>query len=73
MSKHRGRPPTYDWDKLSDGQVWVRYKGIDFQSEVASFRALVHRTASAKGLKVETSIDKNAESVTFRFYADAQH
>lgn len=66
--RHRGRPPLYDWDKYSDGQSWVCRAGQDFQTSPTSFRALVHRTASARGLKAETIIDKHAQTVTFRFF-----
>jgi hypothetical protein len=58
----------YDWDKFSDGQNWVCRRGEDFQTSPMSFRALVHRTANARGMKAETQIDKNAQTVSFRFF-----
>jgi hypothetical protein len=66
--RHRGRPPIYDWDKFSDGQTWVCRQGQDFNITPVSFRALVHRTANARGMKAETTINKRDQSVTFRFF-----
>lgn len=67
-TRGRGRPALHDWDKYADGQLWVLYQGEDFHCELASFRALVHRTAQARGMNKETSIDKNARSVSFRIF-----
>lgn len=66
--RRRGRPPLYDWDLYANGDNWVCRKGVDFQTSPTSFRALVHRTATARGLKAETFIDKTAETVSFRFF-----
>lgn len=70
--RHRGRPPLYDWDQITDGQIHVLRKGRDFQTSAVSFRALAHRTASSRGMKVETSIQKatadDNEAVVVRFY-----
>ncbi len=70
--RKRGRPPLYDWDSLFDDQIHHYFKGADFQVSIESFRALVHRTASARieggPWKAETKIDKNAQSVSFRFF-----
>lgn len=66
--RHRGRPPIYDWDKYADGQVWICKQGQDFDTSPVSFRALVHRTANARGMKAETTINKRDQSVTFRFF-----
>lgn len=65
--RRRGRPPKYDWDPLFDGEIHVWFKGEDFQVSPASFRALVHRTASARdgNWKAETRIV--GDSVMFRF------
>lgn len=68
--RHRGRPPKYDWDKYADGQTWVCHQGRDFDTSPISFRALVHRTANARGLKAETTINKHSKSVTFRFFEE---
>jgi hypothetical protein len=43
-------------------RVWT------FQTSPTSFRALVHRTANARGMKAETTINKYDKSVTFRFF-----
>lgn len=70
--KRRGRPPLYDWDSLFDEEIHVYYKGIDFQTNIESFRALVHRTASTRTeggpWRTETRIDRNQQSVEFRFF-----
>ena len=70
--RKRGRPPKYDWEECFDGQIHVFYKGQDFDVSIESFRALVHRTASARSKggpwKAETSISKNDQTVAFRFY-----
>lgn len=66
--RHRGRPPIYDWDKYADGQNWVCKQGEDFETSPVSFRALVHRTANARGMKAETTIDKDRNTVSFRFF-----
>lgn len=66
--KRRGRPPKYDWELLGDGQLHVLYEGQDFETSCTSFRALVHRSANARGLKADTRIDKNAHSVAFTFF-----
>jgi hypothetical protein len=66
-TRHRGRPPIYDWEKYGDGQTWVCRQGVDFETSPTSFRALVHRTANARGMKAETTINKYDKSVTFRF------
>jgi hypothetical protein len=68
--RYPGRPPIYDWEKYADGQTWVCRRGVDFEISPVSFRALVHRTAKVRGLKAETRIDKNAGTVTFRFYEE---
>lgn len=70
--RRRGRPPLYDWESYFDGQIHVLYQGRDFNPSPQSFRALVHRTAAAKGVgwKAETQIDKNNNSVSFRFYQE---
>lgn len=67
-SKRRGRPPLYDWDRYFDGEIHILYQGTDFQVSPQSFRALVHRTANSRGMKAETRLDKNANSVAFRFF-----
>lgn len=56
--RHRGRPPKYNWDKYMDGQIWILHEGSDFDCPggAKSFRALVHRTATSRGLKAETRI-----------------
>ena len=67
----RGRPALYDWDSCFDGQIHVFFKGQDFHTSIESFRALVHRTASARAAdgpwKAETSIDRQQQSVIFQF------
>lgn len=70
VHRKRGRPPKYDWDKYSDGQPWVLYRGTDFDTSVVSFRALVHSAARSRGLKAETAIDPRNESVSFRFFEE---
>lgn len=67
QGRRPGRPAKYKWDLLTNGEQWVLYQGKDFQSELASFRALVWSTAARKGLGVVTSIDKHQKSVTFTF------
>lgn len=71
-TRHRGRPPKYNWDQITDGQIHVLRRGRDFDTSAISFRALAHRTATARGLKVETSIQKptedQAEGVIVRFF-----
>lgn len=69
--RHRGRPPKYDWDRYSDGRNYRCVQGVDFDTSPVSFRALVHRTADARGLKAETRIDKAAGAVLFRIYDPA--
>lgn len=72
-TRHRGRPPKYDWDEITDGQIHVLRKGRDFQTSAVSFRALAHRTASARGMRVTTTIQKatpdQEEAVVVQFYA----
>lgn len=67
--RQRGRPPKHPWDKWGDGNIHSCEQGVDFHSEVFSFRALVHRSANARGLKAETST--SGKRVTFRFYDPA--
>lgn len=70
--RHRGRPPKYDWDKITDGQIHVLRKGRDFDTSAVSFRALAHRTATSRGMTVTTNIQKAtedaAEAVIVRFF-----
>jgi hypothetical protein len=61
----RGRPAVYDWKSYGNGQTWVCEKGTDFDTTPASFRALVHRTASAQGKQAKTKV--SGHRVTFRF------
>lgn len=61
----RGRPAVYNWRKYGNGESWVCEKGVHFDTTPASFRALVHRTASAQGKRAKTTISGNR--VTFRF------
>lgn len=70
--RRRGRPPKYDWESCFDGQIHVWYQGTDFDVSPQSFRALVHRTAAARDgdWKAETRIDKNNNSVMFKFYVN---
>lgn len=71
--RRRGRPPKYDWDSCFDGQIHVWYQGTDFDTSTTSFRALVHRTANAReggSWRAETRIDKNNNSVIFRFFEE---
>lgn len=67
----RGRPPKYDWDAIADGQVHVLRKGRDFHTSAVSFRALCHRTKQARGMGLETTIQKATsdaeEAVIVRF------
>jgi hypothetical protein len=71
-SRKKGRPPLYDWDSCFDGDVHIFYKGEDFDVDIESFRALVHRTANTRveggPWKAETRLDRNAKSVAFRFF-----
>lgn len=66
-----GRPPKYNWDEITDGQVHVLRKGRDFPTSAVSFRALCHRHASSRGMTVQTHIQKAAddqeEAVIVRF------
>lgn len=66
--RRRGRPPKYDWDRYFDGEIHVLRQGVDFQISPTSFRALVHRTANARGnWRAETQINKNEGTVLFKF------
>lgn len=70
-TRRRGRPPKYDWDTITDGQIHVLRQGRDFQTSAVSFRALCHRTAAARSLGLETRIQKatedDAEAVVVQF------
>ena len=50
----RGRPPKYDWEKLSDGQPKVLVHGRDYQVATPSFRSAVYAYAARFGLDVKT-------------------
>lgn len=61
----RGRPQKYPWDRWTDGEWHYPKKGVDFDCSLVSFRALVHRTATDRGGKAETKLDKRNEVVAF--------
>lgn len=71
--RRRGRPPKYDWDTITDGQIHVLRKGRDFPTSAVSFRALCHRTADVRNLDLETRIqnatEDAAEAVVVQFRA----
>jgi hypothetical protein len=64
--RRRGRPSLYDWDKLANGEEHFMYPDTDFYCTPASFRALVYRTASVRGLDVSVRLDRNTGLVRFR-------
>lgn len=70
--RKRGRPAIYDWDSCFDGEIHRFFQGQDFTVTLESFRALVHRTASARieggPWKATTQIDRDNKSVAFTFY-----
>jgi hypothetical protein len=65
-SRPRGRPSIYDWDRYSDGSEHICWPGQEFHCAPTSFRALVYRTADARGLKATVTLDKHTGSVRFR-------
>lgn len=70
--RRRGRPPLYEWDQWIDGNIHVLRQGREFKTDRISFRALCHRTATSRGLKVETRMldtgDGQSPGLVVRFY-----
>ena len=64
---HRGRPPIYDWEKFTNGEVWQLTRGVDFNSDPRSFRTLVHRKKKQWNLGARTRIHDD-ESITIQFW-----
>jgi hypothetical protein len=62
----RGRPPKYDWDLLTNGEVWSGKQGIDFTARLDSFRIYLHEVAAARGLKVKTATKDDEIRFQFR-------
>jgi hypothetical protein len=61
--KGRGRPREMPWDEWMS-QLDVRLhliRGVDFKSELISFRVHVHRVAKEYGLKAKTEKDITPE------------
>lgn len=71
-TSHRGRPAKYPWDEWADGKVRRLVQGEHFPCSVASFRALVHKTASsraARGLpRTEARTGVKGNSIIVQFY-----
>lgn len=63
----RGRPPKYDWDRLTDGRARRLRKGEDFDAELHSFRTMIHRKARDMGLRAHTKINEADSSITVQF------
>lgn len=63
----RGRPFKYPWRDWLNGEAWELVPGVDFNVEVASFRATLMKRAKDFGLTVRTaqSLDENDEPVFF--------
>jgi hypothetical protein len=68
--KHLGRPPTYDWATLTDGQARELTRGVDFESDPRSFRTLVHRVKKARGLNARTRIKGDTITIQFNEVAE---
>lgn len=62
---HMGRKPIYPWDEWTDGKIRELVQGIDFESEITSFRVLIHRTARKRGLKAKTRVTDVGIMVSF--------
>jgi hypothetical protein len=75
QTRRRGRPSKYDWDKYANGDEHFCYPGVDFQCAPSSFRALVYRTASVRGLDKTVHLDSNTGLVRFRMFegSNARH
>lgn len=67
FENQRGRPPKYDWERLTDGQARRLFKDTDFDAELHSFRTMVHRKARDMGLKAHTKINEADASITIQF------
>ena len=60
-----GRPIQYPWDSWIDGRSHQLIQGVNFQSSIPSFQALVHRTAKVRGLTVKTSVKGRVVVIRF--------
>jgi hypothetical protein len=50
----------YPWDEWLDGSVWELTSGEDFAVSLFSFRTAAYGAAAARGLRVRTSVQRNA-------------
>lgn len=54
--KPAGRPTEYPWEEWTDGEIRELIQGEHFHCKLKSLRALIHLTASKRGLRASTSI-----------------
>lgn len=54
----RGRKPKYDYDKLTDGNVWVLKRGVDFDrsAETRNIASYLTSKVRERGLKARYRI-----------------
>jgi hypothetical protein len=56
--KQTGRPSSYDFDVIFDGNVWQLQRGDDFDRRTTAnaARAYIIQAASRRGVKIQTTV-----------------
>jgi hypothetical protein len=63
----QGRP-TYDWDRLFDGEVHTLRRGKDFDVSALNVRTAAYAAAKARGCKVTTK-ELDADTVELQAHS----
>lgn len=55
------------WDRVADGRTYTVKQGTDFNGTVNQYRNAIYGAAHRRALRVQTTIDRDAGTITFRF------
>jgi hypothetical protein len=56
----------YDWSTWFDGSIYKIVQGEDFTCKLTSMRSIIHGRASARDLKVKTSVLANEKAIVLQ-------
>lgn len=62
---------TYDWETMSDGQVWQLKRGEDFNCKSKSVRAAALSWAKRRGLRVKIRMIRDTD-IYIQFHKDGR-
>lgn len=70
--KHTGGRSRQFWDSVADGKTYTVTQGLDFTVELNKYRSSIYQAANRRGQRVQTVIDRDAGTITFRFTVPEQ-